>query len=293
MAGAPHDLPSLLLPTSETAFFQAFVEKTRLHVKSNHAARAEPLLQRWVLDRLLRSEVLPAARLTVMRNGDVVPAAQFRTESGRVRSEALDALIADGVSFVIAGVDDDLPEIAALTGALEQRLGHAVWANVYVTHGPGGALPPHYDDHDVLVLQVHGKKQWYSHGTPTPSPIERSPDGVEFGPPIWETLMSEGDVLFMPRGEVHHTSTVGDVSIHLTFGIDTRRGVDFAASLLSGLEDDVVFREDVTRLSGEDALRARERLLKERLHARVDAMDLRAFLLGDEARRARSTRPGP
>ncbi len=242
------------------------------------ARRAEPLLPMWMLERLLSSEHLPATRLSVLRAGDVVPANAFRTAEGRVRKDALDTLIAEGVSFVVAAIDEDVPDIARLSAALAERLGHTVWANAYVTHGAGGALAPHYDDHDVLVLQVLGAKRWFSHGTPTPSPITRSPDGVDFGAPQWDGLVSAGDVLYLPRGEVHHAEVLTSPSVHLTFGIDTKRGVDFAASILEDLAHEQLFREDLTRLGGEDALRERERALKERLHARIDAADVSAFL---------------
>ncbi len=270
------DLTSLL--RDDAVFVDAFVRKERMLFAADDARRAESLLPMWMLERLLASEQLPATRLSVLRGGDVVPADVFRTAAGRMRKDALDALIAEGVSLVIAGIDEDAPDIARLSAALAQRLGHSVWANAYVTHGDGGALAPHYDDHDVLVLQVHGAKRWFSHGTPTPSPITRSPDGVDFGPPQWDGLVSAGDVLYLPRGEVHHAEAVTSPSVHLTFGIDTERGVDFAASILEGLASEQLFREDLTRLGGEDALRQRERLLKERLHARIDAASVSAFL---------------
>jgi hypothetical protein len=281
------DLASLLGDSPESLFINAFVKKERLVVKAKDAMRAEPLLPVWMLERILVSEHLPAARLTLLREGDVVPAASYRTREGRVRKDMMDALIAEGVSYVIADVSEDVPDIARLTDALARRLGHSVFVNAYVTHGPGGALAPHYDDHDVLVLQVHGKKRWFSHGSPTHAPIERSPDGVDFGPSQWDTLVEPGDALYLPRGEVHHTEVVGNLAVHLTFGIDTKRGVDFGESIIAGLRQDPLFREDLTRLGGEDALRAKEHALKARLHAAIDAADVSAFVAADEATRTK------
>jgi hypothetical protein len=258
-------------------FTDAFVKKERLLVKGEgqDLARVLPMT---MLERMIASEALSPRRLTVLRDGDVIPASEFRAADGRVRADALAALERQGVSFVIAHIQDDVPEVGAMANAIAKQVGHTVWVNAYVTHRQGGALLPHYDDHDVLVLQVHGTKHWFSHGTPIPLPIERSPDGVDFGPPSWDAVLEPRDVLFMPRGEVHHAEVLGDLSVHLTFGIDTLRGVDFAESIVAGLGSELLFREDLTRAAGEAALRERERALKARLHELIDAADVSAFL---------------
>ena len=239
-----------------------------------------------MLDRLVASDVLPPERLFVMRNGVLVEPRQMRTDDGRLRHEAIESLTTEGVSFVINGIDDEVPAIAQLCDSLERRIGHSTWVNAYATYGTGGALPPHYDDHDVLVVQVHGTKRWFGHGMPISFPIERSPDGVDFGPPVWEELVAPGDVLYVPRGEVHHTAVEGDLSVHLTFGIEARRGIDLVSKVVETATLEPLFREDVTRLAGKEAQRAKERILKERMHALVDGLDLDAFFATDDADRA-------
>ncbi len=279
------DLGSLLGRVSVERFVEAFTRKERLFVKAAHPRRAESLLPRWVGEKLLVSSELPEHRLTLLRDGDVIPRARYRTEDGRVRPESLEALLAEGVSLVITGIDDELPAIGRLTAALERTLGHTVWCNAYLTHVRGGALAPHYDDHDVLVLQVHGKKRWFLHGSPSPSPIERSPEGRDFGPARSDLLIESGDVLYLPRGEVHHTAVEGELSWHLTFGIDTRRGVDFVASLLERAAHDPAFREDLTRLGGPSELHEKEADLKARLHALVERASVVSYLERDDAER--------
>jgi hypothetical protein len=279
------DVVSLLAPSSPENFIEAFVRKNRWFVKAPNPRRAESLLPRWMLDRLVASDVLPPERLLVMRNGVLVEPRQLRTDDGRLRHEAIETLTAEGVSFVINGIDDEVPGIAELCDSLERRIGHSTWVNAYATYGPGGALPPHYDDHDVLVVQVHGTKRWYGHGMPMSFPIERSPDGVEFGPPVWDVLVEPGDVLYVPRGEVHHTTVEGDLSVHLTFGIEPRRGIDLVSTVLEAAAREPLFREDVTRLGGRDAQLAKERRLKDRMHALVEELDLEALLTYDDADR--------
>jgi len=224
-------LASLLAPASEAELVDAFLAKRRLHATSPDPRRAEALLPQWLIDRLVASDALAPGALEVLRAGDVVPPGRFRTSDGRLRRDALDALIAEGVSLLFHRIDDEVPAIARLSDALERRLGHTVWANAYVTHGPGGALAPHYDDHDVLVVQIRGAKRWFGHGAPEPSPVVRSPAGREFGPTTWDLVVGPGDALYLPRGEVHHTANLGALSVHVTFGVDTRRAVELLTTL--------------------------------------------------------------
>jgi hypothetical protein len=86
----------------------------------------------------------------------------------------------------------------------------------------------------------------------------------------------------------------GELSWHLTFGIDTRRGVDFVASLLERAAHDQAFREDLTRLGGTSAMLEKEAELKARLHALVDRASLASFLDRDDAERpARASSQAP
>lgn len=285
------DFASLLGPLAIGDFERHFLEKRRLVVTATDRERASAVLPRWILDRLVTSDFLPERRLEVLREGDVLPRSAYRGDDGRVRASALETLAREGVSFVVNGIDDDVPAIARIADSIERRLGHDVWVNAYVTHGSGGALAPHYDDHDVIVLQLEGRKRWFGHGSPVESPIESSPDGVDFGPPTWDVLVEPADVLYLPRGEVHHTSVEGTHAIHLTFGIDTRRGVDLLRSLVDRAALDEAFRRDVTRLGGPRASGLRVSSLRERMHALVDAIDVETFLRDDDA--ARPLRASP
>ena len=106
--------------------------------------------------------------------------------------------------------------------------------NVYIT-GPGRKISTdvHTDNHDVLVLQTHGAKRWQIFSPPTRSddhPLYRGKNGDkldehELGKPLLDVVLRAGDVLFVPMGFPHFTSTEGTrwagASVHLTLGIST------------------------------------------------------------------------
>jgi hypothetical protein len=138
----------------------------------------------------------------------------------------------------------------------------------------------------VIALQVHGRKSWQSFGIPVPHPIEQPSRSVADGRKAeWEDTLGPGDVLYLPRGEIH-VAELGDVnSVHLTIGLSPRRGLDFAETIVKQAAEDAIFRQDIPSAGGEAALAEYEAALKKSLHALVDRTRLSDFLDRDSSRR--------
>ena len=282
------DLASLLAPVSERSFLDHFLGKERLHVKPGDPGRAVSLFPWATINRLIDSDVLPPDRLRVVRANTPILPPMFRHTDGtqRLRAGAFQALLRQGVSLVVNAVDDLVPEIGRLADAIERRLGHRAWVNAYLSFGRGSALRAHWDSHDVLVLQVHGSKRWRSYGTPMPFPVENHGPREPFGREVaWEGLLEPGDVLYLPRGEVHEAALEGPNSVHLTIGIQTLSGIDFLRWLAARAAADVLARMDLTRVGGEAALRLHETRLKERLHALIDSASIATYLDAEDENR--------
>lgn len=282
------DLASLLAPASEQTFLDRFLQKSRLHVKSVDPARAVQLFPWSTINQLIESDLLPPDRLRVLRaNTEILPSL-FRDSDGarQLRPGALQALLRQGVSLVINGVADLVPQIGQLTDAIERRLGSHSWANAYLSFGRGSAFKSHWDPHDVLVLQVHGRKRWRGYGTPMPFPLENHGPSEPFGTEVvWEDLLEPGDVLYLPRGEVHQAELEGPNSVHITIGIQAPRGLDFLRWLADRAAAEVPVRMDLARLSGEAALCEQEQELKARMHAMIDSISLAGYLDAEDAKR--------
>jgi len=107
-----------------------------------------------------------------------------------------------------------------LVAALEASLGCLVGANAYLTPAGGSqGLAPHWDDVDVLVLQVEGRKAWRvyeplpEHTLATTGPSGDLVAGGRLTRPgrlALEAVLSPGDVLYIPRGTVHQAQTLED-----------------------------------------------------------------------------------
>jgi hypothetical protein len=287
------DLKSLMAPESAERFRDHFVRKERFHVKSVDPDRAAPLLPWSTINQLIESDTLLPDRLTVVRSGNAISPGLYRRGSSDFstpRPGAMQALLHQGSSLVMNKIHDLVPSIGHLADAVERELSCKVSTNAYLSFGKASAFKAHYDPHDVVVLQVHGRKFWRCYGVLVAHPIPKSaPMPWNQGNPVWEGMMQPGDVLYLPRGEVHVAELDGDHSVHLTIGLSTRRGLDFVEALLGRAADEDIFRQDIPVTAGGDAIAAHEAALKQALHALIDRTELKGYLDADD--RGRNLRP--
>ena len=147
------------------------------------------------------------------------------------------AAFASGASIIVNHADKVWPRINELCA----RLGAAfryTFCNLYFTPHASQTAPPHSDDRDVLILQVHGRKRWRVWPTPheraTRRPFAdeqagkeaRAPpiDPRELGAPELDVVLDAGALLYIPRGALHVADTASadtDCSLHLTIAIPT------------------------------------------------------------------------
>jgi bifunctional lysine-specific demethylase and histidyl-hydroxylase NO66 len=134
----------------------------------------------------------------------------------RVRND-----LADGYTIVLDGVERYVRPIALLRQSIEVELNFPTQVNAYITPPDSQSLAPHYDDHDVLILQVEGSKTWHLYDVDIPPHEMRHQKAVAMAdlPLPSDLRMESGDVLYLPRGRVHAAETNSEPSIHLTVGI--------------------------------------------------------------------------
>jgi bifunctional lysine-specific demethylase and histidyl-hydroxylase NO66 len=99
---------------------------------------------------------------------------------------------------------------------LSAALGVRVNVNAYLTPPCSSGFNAHYDTHDVFVLQTAGVKKWRIYHSPIPLPLPSqshirgtaaSVSGL--GDPALEVELQTGDMLYVPRGFLHHASPPG------------------------------------------------------------------------------------
>ncbi|MGH9652187.1 MAG: cupin domain-containing protein, partial [Bryobacteraceae bacterium] len=135
-----------------------------------------------------------------------------------------------------------LPEFAFFCRSLEKEFSFPCQANVYLTPAGAQGAKPHYDTHDVFVLQVTGSKKWTIYGTPVelPLPAQDFDSAVhKRGDPTLEFQLKAGDAAYIHRGVVHDARSTDAVSLHITVGILRYTWTDLLLELVAsaGLND--------------------------------------------------------
>lgn len=141
----------------------------------------------------------------------------------------------EGASIVVNEVHRFSSRLMDLASSLSEELGVQCVVNAYLTPPQSVALSPHFDSHDIFALQVVGQKQWFvdsEHSSLTtkstfqPILSADQASSVDFR----EVVMDEGDVMYLPRGCVHHARTISCQSMHLTVGLYPLEWSEFIAS---------------------------------------------------------------
>ncbi len=188
------------------------------------------------VDELVSSRGLRTPFIRVAKDGSTLPTRDFTSGGGvgagiadQVDDSKLSALFADGATLVLQALHRTWPPLIDFTQQLATELGHPVQVNAYVTPPQSRGFDDHYDVHDVVVLQVSGRKRWRIHEPVHPAPLRDQPwtdrrEAVAEAaatPPLIDAVMQPGDCLYLPRGYLHAATALGDVSTHLTFGVHT------------------------------------------------------------------------
>ena len=108
--------------------------------------------------------------------------------------------------------------VLCLSRFLEAELRSPVQVNLYQTPAGGQGLGSHLDDHDVLVLQLEGEKEWQISAPESASISTLSPPAAE-SEGGQTAVLRAGDWLYLPRGVRHEAHNSGpEPSAHLTIG---------------------------------------------------------------------------
>ncbi|WP_431218279.1 cupin domain-containing protein [Leifsonia xyli] len=186
------------------------------------------------VDELVASRALRTPFVRMAKEGDVLPASRF-TGPGGFGAEVGDQLdsvkvlaeFANGATLVLQGLHRTWPAVAEFSRRLAEELGHPAQVNAYITPASSRGFDPHYDVHDVFVLQIAGEKHWRIHAPVHVDPLRDQPWSdrreavaarAQEEPAIDETFRP-GDALYLPRGWIHSAEALGGVSVHLTIGV--------------------------------------------------------------------------
>jgi hypothetical protein len=234
------------------------------------------------LNEILSRHRLDFPRLRLMRDGKSLPIASYlRHTTGtrhkvsipRLRNVPLTKCLREGATLVLDAVDELYGPLEELAQELELLFREHIQINAYAGWQTSRGFDLHWDDHDVFILQVTGRKRWSVYGMTRPSPLARDVEASQrpTHEPLWEETLVDGDFLYIPRGWWHVARPLAEPTLHLTVGIHNRTGVDLLHWLAERMRSSEAFRRDLPRLSDSDARKEHMRQLQEELLAEWDA----------------------
>jgi ribosomal protein L16 Arg81 hydroxylase len=212
------------------------------------------------VDELIAERGVRAPFIRLAKEGDLLakdcylgPAGFGAEMPDQVDSAKVLTQFASGATIVLQGLHRLWPPLIDFVRQVVDDIGHPAQANAYITPPANRGFDPHYDVHDVFILQAAGQKRWIVHQPVHDDPLPSQPwtqhrDAITdraAGDAVIDTVLRAGDALYLPRGWVHSAQALETTSVHLTIGISPLTGVDVARSVVEQLTTSDAFRRSL------------------------------------------------
>jgi len=230
-------LKSLLSPVTEEEFLKNHWEKLPLFIPRGNPDYYGDLLTLEDFDHHISSAPasIKSAEAKSKKN------TRYQGNTGSVM-QIVNAEMREGITLVLDQLQEREPKLRLLCKVLEQQLGYRFQTNCYLTPPNGAGFTPHWDNHDVFVLQVFGSKHWKVERTrrrlPGKTEGMSESEGREIRPGADSLTLHQGDALYIPRGFVHAAECGSEPSLHITLGLNVYTWEDLLHAAIKGIVHD-------------------------------------------------------
>jgi ribosomal protein L16 Arg81 hydroxylase len=210
-------LATLVAPVSEEDFRASYFEQKPLVVRRRDPNYYGDLFSVRDFDEAITRgpDYVKIANATTKKN------AQYKADM----TPGLEATLADmrdGGTLVLDQLHNREPKLGLLCRVLAEEIGHMFQTNLYLTPPHGKGFAPHWDNHDVFILQVVGSKHWHVEKERRTFPRQKETmgeEGRELRGDLLSFTIEQGDVIYIPRGFVHAAECGSEPSLHITLGL--------------------------------------------------------------------------
>lgn len=239
------------------------------------------------LNKALGTARLHPSRVRAYYNGERVSDDEYMTVRYSRTGNAfrildlprLEKLLRNGVGLMVDSVDDIDPLVNTAVREFESFTTDVSTANAFVSFGTDSGFGPHWDGHDVVVVQLEGTKQWEIYGPFESDPVMIGRDGLNRCPDtvVWSGTLTAGDVLHVPRGWWHNVTATGSASYHMTFGFSRRTLLDVVGYVVDRLAADAGMRESLAIYDPAEIAEQCD-YIKSRVATELDALHIKEFV---------------
>lgn len=252
---APQDLAALLAPVDVELFLKTCWGQTFQHVPGE-SGKFSDLLPWRLLNDILQQHRLEPPRLRLTREGKPVPASNYVSyqtnrkratqQIPRLNATEFTRELREGATLVLDAVDELCPPVTKLAEAMERVFRVRIQVNAYAGWRTSHGFDLHWDDHDVFILQIAGRKDWKVYGMTRKYPLVKDVAKAEAPKtPIWEGRLEEGDLLYIPRGWWHVATPLDEPTLHLTVGVSNPTGIELLNWVVERLRKSADVRRDL------------------------------------------------
>jgi len=206
---------------SENFFAETWEKKPKLIKRKNDRQYFKHTFSTKSFDEILRNQ-----NVQFTKNLDVTSYTDGKRETHNPEGRAYAPVVWDfynnGCSLRMLNPQTFDNQVWKLCATLQDFMGSFVGTNMYLTPPGTQGFAPHYDDVEVFIMQLEGKKRWRlyqprnSHET-LPRFSSQNFQQNEIGKPIMDVILEPGDLLYMPRGTIHQGNCLEEAhSLHLT-----------------------------------------------------------------------------
>ena len=224
----------LIDPLSSTEFERDYYEQRLCHIRREPSPYYEELVSFEDLDIVLGTHSAGQEDIQLVRSdGDV--AHREYTKDGRVQPLEVARLFDGGATVIFNQLQRRVPALARLCAGLGRAFSSRVQTNVYLTPPDAQGFNPHWDTHDVFVLQISGTKRWSIFDTRVELPLrgQRFRRGISPGDLNEEFELGPGSAVYVPRGVMHAARSTGEPSLHVTLGLTAFTWAEFLVESVS------------------------------------------------------------
>jgi ribosomal protein L16 Arg81 hydroxylase len=258
------EFDDVIAPLTREQFLADYWGKSFLPTKGR-SGRFTDLLGWAELNSILEQQWLSPPRLRLTHEGRPVETNRYMSPGVggtlQLNSGKLSVCLSDGATLVLDRVEELSPKVRKLSASFRDALHAGNYVNLYAGWHSQNGLDLHWDSQEIMVLQLSGRKRWQIYAPTRINPLQ---DDMEApprpaGPPIWDDMLEDGDMLYIPRGWWHVAFPVGEPSLHLTVATIPPHGMDLLQWLIGRLRRHEAVRADLPRL---DDARGQKAFLK-------------------------------
>ena len=230
-------LSCLIGQISTEDFFSNYHEQKALHCEHSEINHFDELLSIDRIDEIIATTELPPTSVQMARKKPPIDRSFYTFKNGNIDRGAVINHYQNGATIILPQLQLADEKLAQFCRSLEKQLSCKVQTNIYLTPASAQGFSTHYDDHDVFIIQISGKKKWRLYQKPIDNPYsgEKFKAGdYEPGALEQDFILKVGDCAYIPRGLMHDATNMGDEpSLHITVGLLVKKWADLMLEAMS------------------------------------------------------------